>query len=477
MKIEFIIPQQNKTSVLIIPTFEGQKLHDDFDKNAIKAYNYTGKAGEKVSFMMDGFLTYLFGASKKEETDSDLFFQKLGGTIASFIKTLPQKEISVCACGLKNEKTQTKTPAAHLAYGLGLGSYVFDEYKSEKKEPKTIKIVSKTASEDEKAFENLFAVMDGIYEARDLISEPANMLSPADFVEAVKEMELSKVKIKVLDTKQMQKLGMNLLLNVAAGAAKEPYLLVMEYMNGPKNEKPTVLVGKGVCYDSGGMNLKPASGLTHMKYDMSGGAAVVGTMIALSKIGVKKNVVAIVPLVENMLSSTAQHVDDIWTSMSGITVEVGNTDAEGRLILADALWYGQEKYKPSQIIDIATLTGVMRYVFADQYAGLFSNDEKLKEKLKNASSQTIDKIWELPMNAAFDKMMDSNIADVCNIGGQGAAGSATAACFLKRFIQKDIAWAHIDMASVCWNDSDKPMAPKGATGFGVALLTQFILDK
>ena len=477
MKIEFIIPQQNKTSVLIIPTFEGQKLHDDFDKNAIKAYNYTGKAGEKVSFMMDGFLTYLFGAGKNTEENADLFFQNLGGTIASFIKTLPQKEVSVCACGFKNEKSQTATPAAHLAYGLGLGSYIFDEYKSEKKEPKTIKIVSKTATEDEKAFENLFAIMDGIYEARDLISEPANMLSPADFVEALKEMELSKVKIKVLDTKQMQKLGMNLLLNVAAGAEKEPYLLVMEYMNGPKNEKPTVLVGKGVCYDSGGMNLKPASGLTHMKYDMSGGAAVVGTMIALSKIGVKKNVVAIVPLVENMLSSTAQHVDDIWTSMSGITVEVGNTDAEGRLILADALWYGQEKYKPAQIIDIATLTGVMRYVFADQYAGLFCNDETLKEELKNASRQTVDKIWELPMNPAFDKMMDSNIADVCNIGGQGAAGSATAACFLKRFIQKDVAWAHIDMASVCWNDSDKPLAPKGATGFGVALLTQLILDK
>ena len=288
MKIEFITPSENKTPVLIIPTFENAKLSEDFDSKAIKAYNYTGKNAQKVSFVMDGVLTYLFGCGQKPETNSDLFYQELGGKIASFIKTLPQTNVSVCACGFKKEKTQTATPAAHLAYGLGLGSYCFDEYKTEKKDEHTIKIVSKTALDDEKAFDDLFAVMDGIYEARDLISEPANMLSPADFVEAVKEMKLPNVKIKVLNKKQMEKLNMNLLLNVAAGASKEPYLLVMEYMNGRKNDKPTVLVGKGVCYDSGGMNLKPASGLSHMKYDMSGGAAVVGTMIALSKIGKTK---------------------------------------------------------------------------------------------------------------------------------------------------------------------------------------------
>lgn len=476
MKIEFITPTQNKTPVLIIPIFEGQKLATDFDAKAIKAYNFTGKDGQMVSFMMGGFLTYLFGAGKKDEKKLDLFLQELGGKIASFIKTLPQKTVSVCACGLKNDKTTTASAAAHLAYGLGLGSYCFDEYKSEKKDSHNIQIVSKTATDDEKAFQTLFAIMDGIYEARDLISEPANMLSPADFVEAVKEMKLPNVTIKVLDKKQMEKLNMNLLLNVAAGAAKEPYLLIMEYMNGKKNEKPTVLVGKGVCYDSGGMNLKPASGLTHMKYDMSGGAAVTGTIFALSKMNAKKNVIGIVPLVENMLSGTAQHVDDVWQSMSGQTVEVGNTDAEGRLILADALWYGQEKYKPAKIIDIATLTGVMRYVFADEYAGLFTNDDALRTLVLNASAKTVDKVWELPLNPAYEKMLKSNIADMTNIGGNGAAGSAMAATFLKKFIKKDMPWAHIDMASVCWNDADKPLAPKGATGFGVALLTQIILD-
>ena len=477
MKIEFITPAQNKTPVLIIPTFEGQKLSDDFDSEAIKAYQFTGKSGQTVSFMMDGFLTYLFGAGKKEEENLDLFLQELGGKIAGFIKTLPQKTVSVCTCGLRQDKTKTATAAAHLAYGLGLGSYSFDEYKSEKKDEHTIQVISKNATDDEKAFQPLFAIMDGIYEARDLISEPANMMSPADFVETVKEMNMPKVKIKVLDKKQMEKLNMNLLLNVAAGAAKEPYLLIMEYMNGKKNDKPSVLVGKGVCYDSGGMNLKPAAGLTHMKYDMSGGAAVVGTILALSKMNVKENVVGIVPLVENMLSSTAQHVDDVWQSMSGQTVEVGNTDAEGRLILADALWYGQENYKPSEIIDIATLTGVMRYVFADEYAGLFTNDDRLRTLVSSAGSKTQDKVWELPLNPAYEKMLKSNIADMTNIGGNGAAGSAMAATFLKKFIKKDTPWAHIDMASVCWNDADKPLAPKGATGFGVALLTQIVLDK
>lgn len=476
MKIEFIIPAQNKAPVLIVPFFEGQKPSDDFDAKTIKAYGFTGKSGELVSFIRNGALTYLFGAGEKPTKDLDLFLQILGGKIAGFIKTLPQTKVAVCTCSIANDKTLTATPAAHLAYGLGLGSYYFDEYKTEKKDPHFIQVVSKSATDDEAAFAPLFAVMDGIYEARDLISEPANMMSPADFVETVKEMKLPKVKLHVLNTKQMQKLNMNLLLNVAAGAAKEPFLLVMEYMNGKKNDAPTVLVGKGVCYDSGGMNLKPASGLTHMKYDMSGGAAVVGTILALSKMGAQQNVVGIVPLVENMLSSTAQHVDDVWQSMSGYTVEVGNTDAEGRLILADALWYGQEKYAPKRIVDIATLTGVMRYVFADQYAGLFTNDEALRKTLLTAGDKTQDKLWELPLNPAYEKMLASNIADICNIGGQGAAGSATAAMFLKKFIKEGTAWAHIDMASVCWNDSDKPLAPKGATGFGVALLTQMILE-
>ena len=318
--------------------------------------------------------------------------------------------------------------------------------------------------------------MDGIYEARDLISEPANMLSPQDFVDAVRQMKMENVKITVLDKSKMEKLGMNLILNVGAGAKKPPFLLVMEYMNGKKDDNPVVLVGKGVCFDSGGMNLKPSQGLTDMKYDMAGGAAVVGTLWALSNIGVKKNVVGIVPLVENMLSSTAQHTQDVWRAMSGKTVEVGNTDAEGRLILADALWYGQENYNPKAIIDIATLTGAMRYVFGSQYAALYSNDDKLAEKLKKASDTTLDKIWQLPLNEAYADMLKSPIADICNIGGNGEAGSSSAAMFIKSFIKDNTPWAHLDIASVAWTKKRIPCAPEGPTGFGVALLTQMILE-
>ena len=247
-------------------------------------------------------------------------------------------------------------------------------------------------------------------------------------------------------------------------------------MNGKKNEQPTVLVGKGVCFDSGGMNLKPSQGLTDMKYDMAGGAAVVGTLWALSNIKVKKNVVGIVPLVENMLSSTAQHTQDVWYSLSGKTVEVGNTDAEGRLILADALWYGQENYNPKTIIDIATLTGAMRYVFGSQYAALYSNNVNLSEKLKKASDETLDKIWELPLNDAYAEMLKSPIADICNIGGNGEAGSSSAAMFIKSFIKDNTPWAHLDIASVAWTKKNIPCRPEGPTGFGVALLTQMILE-
>ncbi len=481
MKITFEERPETITYPVIVPVFESDDLANDFKAgaDAIKAANFTGKSGQRINFIKKGFLMYLVGCGKRPEQNADSAIRDIGGNLARFIKSLDVAQVAVCPWDLNKCSVSKASASAWLAFGLGLGAYSFDVYKTDKGESKDQEVIvfSDDEAKDETAFEPLFAMMDGIYQARDLISEPANMMSPADFVDAVKEMKLKGVNVKVLDKKQMQKLDMNLLLNVAAGAAKEPYLLVLEYMHGKKNEKPSVLVGKGVCYDSGGMNLKSAAGLTHMKYDMSGGAAVVGTVYALSKLAVKQNVVAIVPLVENILSSTAQHVDDIWTSMSGKTVEIGNTDAEGRLILADALWYGQSEYDAGEVIDIATLTGVMSYIFADQYAGIFSNDDDMAQKLLSAADKVPDKIWRLPLNEAYGKMMKSNIADLCNIGGKGAAGSATAAMFIKEFVKPDTPWTHIDMASVCWSDADKPCIPKGATGFGVALLTQYILDK
>ncbi|MGN1091544.1 MAG: leucyl aminopeptidase [Alphaproteobacteria bacterium] len=466
---------------LIIPVFEQEDLDKKFQKQAelIKASCFTAKKGEVISYLTQGHLVYLLGVGKKTEKDIQVSLQQIGGKIAGFVSTLKNQQIAISCSSLEQNLNVNFSVAAYVAYGLGLGTYSFDTYKTKKENeqrPEEVLFFSNDENKDNATFETLFAVMDGIYEARDLISEPANMLSPQDFVDAVRQMKMENVKITVLDKAKMEKLGMNLILNVGAGAKKPPFLLVMEYMNGKKDDNPVVLVGKGVCFDSGGMNLKPSQGLTDMKYDMAGGAAVVGTLWALSNIGIKKNVVGIVPLVENMLSSTAQHTQDVWRAMSGKTVEVGNTDAEGRLILADALWYGQENYNPKAIIDIATLTGAMRYVFGSQYAALYSNDDKLAEKLKKASDTTLDKIWQLPLNEAYADMLKSPIADICNIGGNGEAGSSSAAMFIKSFIKDNTPWAHLDIASVAWTKKRIPCAPEGPTGFGVALLTQMILE-
>lgn len=469
MRIEFVEPKDLKASLVVVPVFKGGNLKG-FDKNAVEMASFTGEKGQTVSYVKDGRLMVLFGAGEKPKTLPEV--QVLGGKIGGFVKSFSTREIAVCARCMGSLMAGA---AAHFVYGMGLKLYDFDVYKTKEpqKDELSIEVVSTNVEADEKDFGVLSCILDGVYETRDLIMEPANQLPPREFVEAVKSLKMADVKVRVLDAKEMQKLGMNLLINVASGAKEEPYLLVLEYMNGKKGEKPVALVGKGVCYDSGGMNLKPAAGLSYMKYDMAGGATVVGSMVAVSKLKPKKNIVAVVPLVENMLSSTAQHVGDVWQSMNGLTVEVQNTDAEGRLILADALTYVQEKYAPSCVVDIATLTGVMKMVFADQYAGLFVNDSDLKQKLMEASSLTNDALWELPLHPAYDKMLASPIADTSNIAN-GGAGSATAAMFLKKFIEKDMPWAHIDMASVGWAESEKELSTKGATGYGVALLTRFL---
>ncbi len=480
MNLTFTTELENFDFPLIIPVFEDDKLDKRFPKHAplLQAAAFGGKAGEVINYLHNGHVVYLVGLGKKPDKEITISLQKMGGKLANFVRALKSEKVAISCAALDSFDDKNLSVTAQTAYGFGLGAYCFDIYKTDKKPlcPQEVVFFSSSEEKDNQAFKPLFALMDGIYEARDLINEPANMLSPADFVEAVQSMKMKNVSLTVLDKTQMEKLGMNLLVNVAAGAKNEPYLLVAEYMNGKKNEKPIVLVGKGVCFDSGGMNLKPSQGLNHMHYDMAGGGAVIGALWALSNMGAKKNVVCIVPLVENMLSSSAQHTDDVWKSMSGKTVEIGNTDAEGRLILADALWYAEENYQPKMLIDIATLTGVMRYVFADQYAGLFSNDDKLADALQKASDETQDKIWRLPLNAAYGEMLKSSVADICNIGGNGAAGSATAAMFIQNFIKDGTPWAHLDIASVGWNEKDKLCAPKGASGFGVALLTQLVLE-
>ena len=486
MKITFDSSKKKLKGVVFVPVFEKEgipsllKKEDSlgFIEKAVKADDFKGKENQICVVFLPEVRIILIGAGEKTNITAQ-GFEKLGGKIASIAKTLKKKEISVYTEGLKENDLSNEKIAAEIAFGFGLGAYSFDIYKHEKEENIRIEEVMILTSNPIKAqtlFDPLAAVLDGVYETRDLVSEPSNMMTPSEFVDVAESIKIKGFDTDVLDAKQMKKLGLNLILGVGQGSVHEPYLLTIKYMKGKKGGSPLLLVGKGVCFDSGGISLKPGRDMGDMKYDMAGAAAVLGTMISIAKMGLKTNVVAVIPLVENMPSGTALKPGDVVRSMSGKTVEILNTDAEGRLILGDAVWYGQEKFKPDTIIDIATLTGVMNYSLGSEYAGLFTTDEELSEQLMSAADETVmDHLWRMPLHKNYDKLINSDIADMANLSSSPEAGSSTAAHFIGRFIQPDIKWAHLDIASKAWTKKDLPCAPKGATGFGVQLLTKFIL--
>jgi leucyl aminopeptidase len=322
----------------------------------------------------------------------------------------------------------------------------------------------------------LAAVADGIFLARDLVNEPPNVLSPAEFTRRVKPLENLGVRVRALGENEMRRLGMGALLGVGQGSDRESQLVVMEWNGGRRaGSGPVALVGKGVCFDSGGLSLKTGAGMMGMKGDMGGAAAVAGTLHALAARKARAHVVGIVGLVENMPDGKAQRPDDVVKSMSGQTIEVLNTDAEGRLVLADALWYAQSQFKPKCVIDLATLTGAILIALGHEHAGLFSNNDTLAERLTQAGREEGEPVWRLPLGDAYDKLLKSKIADMKNIGGPHA-GSITAAQFLQRFVDKS-AWAHLDIAGVAWQDGEhKELAPSWATGWGVRVLNRLIAD-
>ncbi len=487
MKITFESCKGKMKGLVLAPVFEKEgvpeRLKNDDAKGliakAMKADNFVGKKGQTCSVFLPDLRVILVGAGQREEANA-LSFQELGSKMASLAKSLKRETVLICTSGIKDVNLPGTNVAAEVAFGVGLGAYTFDVYKEKKEDDVTLEEVIVSCPDEnaaEQAFEPLAAVLDGVYEARDLISEPANRMSPAEFVEVAQSVKIKGFKTDVLDAKQMKKSGMNLVLGVGQGAKEEPYTLIVKYMNGKKNDTPLLLVGKGVCFDSGGISLKPGKGMGDMKYDMAGAAGVLGTMISIAKLGVKANVVAVMPLVENMPSGCALKPGDVVQSMSGKTVEVQNTDAEGRLILADAVWYGQEKFKPDTVIDMATLTGAIHYSLGDEYAGLFTTDDELAKALETAGRETVaDRLWRLPLHPNYDKLINSDIADISNLASTPDAGSSTAAHFIGRFIQPGVKWAHLDIASKAWTKKDIPCAPKGATGFGVQLLTRFILN-
>jgi len=412
-----------------------------------------------------------------------LTMQRVGGAALAALGNGKDVQVTVLVDEFKGLAIDTGEAAANIAFGARLRSYRFDKYRTklkpeQKPHLKAMTIATAEPTQARQSYGALDKIADGVFMTRDLVSEPANIIYPETLADACISLKELGVKVDVLDEKQMKKLGMGALLGVAQGSARPGRLVTMSWLGNPsvKDDKPVIFVGKGVTFDTGGISIKPAGGMEEMKWDMGGAGAVIGAMRALAGRKAKANVIGVVGLVENMPSGTAQRPGDIVTTMSGQTVEVLNTDAEGRLVLADAMWYAQENFNPRCIIDLATLTGAIIVSLGHEYAGLFSNDDKLSEQLTASGKAVEEPLWRFPMGDAYDKEIDSPAADMKNIGGKGA-GSITAAQFLLRFVKKGTPWAHLDIAGMAWQGKDKPVCPKGATAFGVRLLDRLIADQ
>lgn len=367
-----------------------------------------------------------------------------------------------------------------FVYGLKLKSWHIDQYRTTMPKSKQVSLNTVTIANAPDGVEDGWAkwsaIADGVAFTKELVSEPGNIIYPESFVERCQHLTELGVEITVLDEDDMAKLGMNALLGVGQGSDKPSRLLAMRWNGtGDDSETPLVLVGKGVTFDTGGISLKPGAGMEDMKWDMGGAGAVAGTMKALAGRKAKAHVIGVCGLAENMPDGKAQRPGDIVTSMSGQTIEVINTDAEGRLVLCDALHWAQTEYKPEYVINLATLTGAMIISLGHEHAGCFSNDDGLADKLLESAKKSGDALWRLPVGEAYDKLIDSPIADMKNVGPRGA-GSITAAQFLKRFIHDGVKWAHLDIAGMVWMDKPGAVWNKGATGFGVRLLDKLVAD-
>ncbi len=490
MKIAFSKAAAPAGVALIVPAFEdgeptaAQTSLDETTSGAlakaIKAANFGGKKGQTLELVglsgAEATRIVMVGAGKRAGF-SLLDAEQTGGNgVAPLLKT--QEKSAVFALdGFATDKLGAGEIAARIAFGAQLRAYRFDKYRTKlekDQKPALEKLTVNTPAADARAkFADLEKIADGVALTRDLVSEPPNVLYPESFAARCKELEALGVKVTVLGDKEMQKLGMGMLLGVGQGSIRESKLVAMEWMGGKKGAAPVAFVGKGVCFDTGGISLKPGPGMEDMKWDMGGAGAVTGAMAALAGRKAKANVVGVIGLVENMPDGGAQRPSDIVTSMSGQTVEILNTDAEGRLVLGDAVWWTQEKYKPKALIDLATLTGAIIISLAHEYAGLFTQDDKLAEQVEKAAKTSGDPVWRMPLAKAHFDMIKSDVADMKNIGPR-EGGSSTAAAFIGRFVKDGQSWAHIDIAGMAWNAKDKPTCPKGGSGYGVRLLDEFV---
>ena len=448
-------------------------------REAAAAARFTGKAGQMFEAMVPAGTSVqrlaFAGIGDPAAAGRMATLERAGGALTAKYLTSGETVLAIdfAGSGLTAEEATAVLLAARLR------AWRHDVYRtklSDEQKPSLAKIVALAAPEGTEAlWETEAAIAEGVEFTRELVTEPANVIYPASFVERCKaRLEGTGIEIVVLGLAEMTALGMGALLGVAQGSVREPKILAMRW-KGKAGARPTAFVGKGVTFDTGGISIKPAAGMEDMKWDMGGAGAVAGTMLALAKRKAQADVIGVCGLVENMPDGNAQRPGDVVTTMSGQTVEVINTDAEGRLVLCDAITWVQKEYEPATIVDLATLTGAIIISLGHEHAGMFCNDDLLAAQLDAAGKASGDTLWRFPLGAAYDKLIDSPIADMKNVGPR-YGGSITAAQFIQRYVDKGVAWAHLDIAGTVWVDKAGATHEKGATGFGVRLLDRYVRD-
>jgi len=442
---------------------------------ALKVAEFKGKKGQSATVLAPGAglsRVVAVGLGKLADT-TDHSLEEAGGRVTAALAKEPAAAVSTTG--------MSAGQAASVTMGAALRAYRFDRYRTKEKaedKPKLGKItlLHDAIAKVKAAWEPLKAVAEGVFLARDLVSEPPNVLFPAEMARRCQELTKLGLKVEVLGPKEMLKLGFGALMGVAQGSVREPRMVVMTWngATGRKKEKPLCFVGKGVTFDTGGISLKPAGGMEDMKFDMGGAGTVIGLMAALAGRKAKVDAIGLVGLVENMPDGNAQRPGDVVTSYSGQTIEVINTDAEGRLVLADVLWYAQQKFDPRFMVDLATLTGAMVITLGHEITGFFANDDDLAAKITAAGAKTGEQMWRMPLTESFDKQINSDIADMKNVGGR-PGGAITAAAFIQRFVNGK-PWAHLDIAGTAWATKDSATTPKGATAVAVRALDRMVAD-
>jgi leucyl aminopeptidase len=451
----------------------------DIVKRAAKAENFKGKRGGALvipvphGLPIERLIVVGIGDSEKLDPPDVV---NLGGAA---IGHAPASAREITIFGDRPGKNFAPQQIADIALGIRLRGYRFDRYKTKTKDSddkptaRKVTIAVNDVAASRKAYALREAIAEGVAMARDLVNEPANVLYPQEFARRAALLRKHRVGVEVLDVQAMQKLKMFALLGVGQGSTRDSRLVVMRWNGGKKGEAPVAFVGKGVCFDTGGISIKPAGGMEDMKGDMAGAACVVGLMHALARRKAKVNVVGVIGLTENMPDGNAQRPGDIVKSMSGQTIEIINTDAEGRLVLADALWYTAKRFKPKFMVNLATLTGAIIIALGHEHAGMFSNDDKLSDRLTKAGKDTGELVWRMPLAKEYDKLIDSKFADVKNTGGR-AGGAITAAQFLQRFVADNTPWAHLDIAGTGFDSRQSEINKSWGSGWGVRLLDQLV---